>query len=191
MPTYHQMGHQSEGLLTEPELSRYYGAIFSPVNYEYADMLAVTRRYRTMGNPEVIFDPQLYYPRTELIRLRSWSYFPSDYDTMDANTDAWWSQLGSNLVASVRTLQPDAICSPAIVPRTFTDDYYERTTFAASSLLQLSRQDGIDVLQTVIVSLDGMSDRERVYQIASIVTRTAAKRVFLVGACARSGRPVP
>src|SRR5687768_15124772 len=33
MPAYQQMGHQSENLLFEPDLSAYAGAILSPVNY--------------------------------------------------------------------------------------------------------------------------------------------------------------
>src|SRR4051794_11505644 len=78
MPVYHQIGHQSDNLLTEPLLDQYAGAILSPVNYDELSMLAQVQMYRRTGNRDVIFDPQIYYPRTELVRLRTWSYFPSD-----------------------------------------------------------------------------------------------------------------
>ncbi|MBK9944326.1 MAG: hypothetical protein IPP13_22220 [Kouleothrix sp.] len=56
MPVYHQMGHQSDNLLLDPELQGYAGAILSPVNYDLNTLVKTVSRYRATGNYEAIFD---------------------------------------------------------------------------------------------------------------------------------------
>ena len=65
MGTYHQMGHDSENLLGLPELASYCGAILSPVNYRQDKVIAQIRGRSADQTFETVFDPQLYYPRTQ------------------------------------------------------------------------------------------------------------------------------
>jgi hypothetical protein len=65
MPAYHQVGHNSENLLLEPELSTFHGAVLSPVNYDEADTtLQVVAATAARPGFDAILDPQLYYPST-------------------------------------------------------------------------------------------------------------------------------
>ncbi len=56
------MGHDSRNLLDEEHLSRYGGAILSPVNYVESSIR--DQIMRAPASFETIFDPQLYYPQT-------------------------------------------------------------------------------------------------------------------------------
>ena len=77
MGTYHQMGHDAENLLGVPELASYRGAILSPVNYCQNKVIAQIQKGRAHQAFETIFDPQLYYPKTQRRVLREWPYFPA------------------------------------------------------------------------------------------------------------------
>jgi hypothetical protein len=70
MAVYHQMGHHSENLLTEGSLTAFRGAILSPVNYTHAEVQDQIATCRTLQDFRSIFDPQLYFPRTERGYLR-------------------------------------------------------------------------------------------------------------------------
>ena len=56
MPAYHQMGHQSENLLTEARLHLFRGAILSPVNDEQGEVRAQIINHSSHAF-EMIFDP--------------------------------------------------------------------------------------------------------------------------------------
>jgi hypothetical protein len=66
------------------------------------------------------------------------------------------------------------------VPRAYTDAYYELSRDVASSLVDTLDGTGVDVLQTSIVDIATLSTNSRAAEVASIVSSSAADRVFLV-----------
>ena len=183
MPAYHQMGHDSENLLLEPELSEFGGMIVSPVNYTATDVAAQIAAIRADGARttfDVIFDPQLYSPRTERGCLRDWAYFPNDVDTADRSADDWWHSLVNAIVPSVGSLNVNAICSPAEVPRAYPDSYFAQTVRVGNVLAQALRGSSIRPIQTAIVGLAELSTPRRALAIASALSATKCAGVYLV-----------
>ena len=110
MSAFHQMGHHSQNLLLLPELSMYRGAILSPVNSGPSELAELTDELKVLPDFRTVFDPQLYYPRTERGRLRDWAYFPADVDSADLSTLEWWKGLNEALLRpEVLGLAPRAI----------------------------------------------------------------------------------
>jgi hypothetical protein len=180
MPVYHQMGHDSENLLLAEGLERYRGAILSPINYEEPKVAAQIQRARAAEAFETIFDPQLYYPRTERGVLRDWDYFPDDFDTADTGSDQWWNGLCTGLRDTCLRLRPSAACSPAIVPNTYSDEYFSVMVRVGNEFAALLAGTDIEAVQTAIVSYAELSSPARVRSIASIISQVRASRVFLV-----------
>lgn len=124
MSAYHQMGHNSRNLLFEQQLSSYRGAILSPVN-DREDQMSSLIDDLDPSEMEIIFDPQLYYPNTSRGNLSDWAYFPSDVDTADQASRTWWSSIISKLSETTSRLRVSSVCSPAIVPRVHSLEYYQ------------------------------------------------------------------
>jgi len=179
MAVYHQMGHDSQNLLSEDNLNCYRGALLSPVNYTEEKVKAQIRQH-VSDNFEMIFDPQLYYPLSERGELPQWSYFPADVDTADQSSLAWWKSLLTDIVECVKRLKPQAICSPAVVPRIYSNDYYDLNREIADDLKDRLSKENVDVLQSVLVRMGELSEADRTAEIASIVTRGYTDRLFLV-----------
>jgi hypothetical protein len=180
LSAYHQMGHQTANLVFEPELASYRGAILSPVNDDEEAMRAFVDRARA-DRPgfELIFDPQLYVPDSSRERLRAWSHYPADVDTADINSDVWWAERVDQVGRVVERVVPDAVCSPAVLPRVFSGTtYYARMVDAGDRLH--ARVTGLPVLQTVMVGLDDMSVEGRPEEVASIISASQNERIFLV-----------
>lgn len=183
MAAYHQMGHDSENLLLEPSLDAFRGMIASPVNYSESDMNAQIAGIRSATNKsdfDVVFDPQLYFPRTERGCLRDWSYFPADVDTVDRSADGWWHSLVTALASTVGGMSINAICSPAEVPRAYPDAYFEHTVRVGNMLAEALHGSSIRPLQTVIVGLAELSTPRRALEVASTVSATKCSGVYLV-----------
>ncbi len=179
MPSYHQMGNDSTNLLFEAGLNSYAGAILSPVNEDQSKVAALLTKVRAKRpKMEMIFDPQLYFPTSDRGELRTWQHFPKDVDTADLSSSAWWKKTNEQLVEVVKTLQPNAVCSPAVVPKVFRNDFYDMMVNVGEELRGLLPS--VPVLQTVIVNLDDMTATDRSDEVASIVSRSKADRVFLV-----------
>ncbi|MEA2163767.1 MAG: hypothetical protein QOK37_1894 [Thermoanaerobaculia bacterium] len=177
MPAYQQMGHDSKNLLDVADLTAYAGAIVSPVNYTEEATRAQIERLQT-ANFDFIFDPQLYYPQTNRGVLREWPHFPADVDTADQSSLPWWEALINRVVETGTGLGAHSICSPAIVPRSYTNDYYDMLTQVGSLLAKTSG--GCTPVQTLPVPLSDLADRDRAFAIASILSRTECRRVYLI-----------
>lgn len=180
MTALHQMGHLSDNLLPDPGLSQFRGAILSPVNYSLEKVSAQILVCGALDNFRVIFDPQLYFPNSERGQLPSWPYFPSDVETADLTSEAWWARVADALGKTVRELQPHAVCSPAIVPRTYENQYFETAVMACEKLVEGMNGAGIDVIQTAVVGLPDLTMHGRPLEIASILTKAPVNEVFLV-----------
>src|SRR5437879_4228254 len=123
MPAFHQVGHNSENLLFEPGLSRFAGAILSPLNYGPSAVVAQIERLEDRKDFVTIFDPHLYRPQSERMCLPEWDYYPKDVDTADF-TEKWWAAIIDNLTKTAIELGPTAVASPAIVPKAFPDEFF-------------------------------------------------------------------
>lgn len=143
MSAYHQMGHDSENLLSVDELSLYKGAILSPVNYGENKIASQIEWAQGRNGFETIFDPQLYVPNSERGCLREWSYFPVDVDTADMGSDTWWEALLNEIVAICTSLRPTAVSSPAVLPKVFSDDYYSQLISVGNHLCTLLAHSGM------------------------------------------------
>ncbi len=179
MPVYHQMGHDSTNLLKVNELNEFKGAILSPLNLPEAKMAAMIAD-NTREGFELIFDPQLYYPRTQREKLRTWPYFPQDVETADYTSQAWWNSLCSSLAQIVERLGVNSVCSPAIIPRAFSNEYIDLTCNITGTLQDCVRTSGINVLQTLVVNLSDLASYTNTMSIASIITKKTPRQIYLV-----------
>ncbi len=175
-----QMGHQSDGLLSEPDLSEYTGTILNPLNYTREQMATIIQPLSNRGGFTTYFDPQLYYPRTQREALRQWSYFPDDVDTADFASDAWWRGIVDAIVDDCEQIGVDFICSPVVVPRAFTDPYYSRMVEVHELLNAAVEDTPISAVQTALVSLADLSTPGRALAIASILSRASTEQVYLI-----------
>jgi len=180
MPAYQQMGYQSDNLLFEPTLSSYAGAILSPVNYSATELVDVSAKARFRGGYDVIFDPQLYVPRTQQQSLRAWNYFPSDFDSADVATEAWWASIVDGVVAACQPIKPDAICSPIALPREFNHEYFERVVSTGKRLARVLEHEGSRAIQSATVGFDYLAHPDRAMATASILSRTTCEEIYVV-----------
>ena len=134
MGAYQQMGHQSQNLLKHTDLSSYTGIVASPVNYTESELTEHVKTALFLRRFDVVFDPQLYVPKTSRGQLNTWRYFPPDVDTSDVSSDQWWNDLVSEICKTARRLRATAVCSPTVVPRVFADSYFERVVATGTTL---------------------------------------------------------
>jgi hypothetical protein len=181
MSAYLQLGHNSWNLLDEPDLDEYRGIVLSPVNDEPA---AVQGRLAHLGGHrarhEVILDPQLYNPASDRGKLNTWPYFPSDLDTADRSNRRWWSNVIADVVRDAASLGLQAVCSPAEIPRVWTDEYFRFFADVADETYAVARQNGLETLMTVIVRLRDLANPRKALDIASIITASQCDRVYLI-----------
>lgn len=180
MSVYHQMGHDTINLVKEEHLMKFKGAILSPVNYTEDEIVKQVEYMRKKENFEAIFDPQLYYPRTERKKLKDWSYFPSDVDTADITNEYWWHNVTDEVVKICKKINCHSACSPAFAPRSYTDDYYSLIVRVGNYFVEKVKNDSIEPIQTILVGLNDLSSISRSKHIASIISQTLANRVYLI-----------
>lgn len=172
MAAFHQMGHDSQNLL--PEVHGYVGAITSPVDDPPDKLAAHIARHRSF---EFLFDPMLYFPRTERMGLREWPYFPSDVETADLSDEAWWHTVVDRVIVSAEQTGASAVCSPVTVPGAYSNDYYALVTEVGNRTVRRSGK--LKVWQTLLVRLPELTTA-RAMEIASIVSRTKAVGIYLI-----------
>lgn len=181
MAVLHQMGYHSNNLIDLPALAAYAGAIFSPVNCSEAEASGqITEVRGSKKDFEIIFDPQLYVPSSAAGKLRKWAYFPKDFDTADPTSAKWWGDLSKRLARVCEGMKVNAVCSPSIIPKVFDDKYYAKSVAVGNELRGLLSGHEMDVLQTVLVNLADLTGATRALEVASIISRTDADRVYLV-----------
>lgn len=180
MPAFHQMGNDSENLLVEADLSRYKGCVLSPVNYDKTKIAEQLTQLKQRVNFRTVFDPQLYMPRSNQGCLRDWDYFPKDVDTADLTSAAWWDALNDAIATTVAELKPGAVCSPAMIPKTFPDEYFAQLIRSGAVLRQKLRGIPVTAMQTVVASLADLATPGRAMKIASIVSGGEIDECFLV-----------
>ena len=179
MGAFQQMGHDSQNLLRAKGLEGFRGAILSPVNYDEPSIASLIQQHQAVGF-ELVFDTQIYYPNTDRGSLPGWRYFPSDVDSADQDSKTWWDGILNPIVQVVKDLGPSSVCSPVVVPRAFSDDYYALSVEVGDSLKQATASLSIDTYQSVLVRHDDMAIPGRAEEIASVVSGSTCDRVYLV-----------
>lgn len=180
MATYLQLGHESWSLLDESDGGNYAGIVLSPVN----DSPSYVRdRLGRLGESrevlEVILDPQLYNPAAERGHLSEWTYYSAEFETADHQEENWWVARGREVVDVGARLGIDAVCSPALFPRDFSDDYYRFVVDVADATYGYANESDIETLLTGIINLRDLANPRRALEIASILTETDCERVYL------------
>jgi hypothetical protein len=175
MSALHQVGHDTENLLAEVE--GFTGAIASPVNYSPLEVVVQVATHQKPGF-EMILDPQLYFPRSDRGRLREWSYFPEEIDTTDLSSEDWWFGVGRDALAAARNLGVRRLCSPAPVPNQYSNGYYRSMTSVTKRLV--AEAGDVALFQTTLVALRDLTVRDRAREIASIVSDSATRDLYLI-----------
>ena len=171
MPAFHQIGHDSENLLLIPDLGRFAGAILSPLNYTPEETVQQASDLKKAGK-STLLDPYLYHPQSDRGQLPKWSYYPKDVETADLSSEGWWSALVDRVAKAAVEIGTDAVCSPAIVPKAFSDDYFSQIVEHGNRLQETLKGTKILSFQTVVVNLPELTIADRVMAIASIVSRS-------------------
>jgi len=180
MAAFHQIGFNSANLIREPHLAGYRGVILSPVNYVEAKVAAQVADMHKAPVLDSWFDAQLYVPTSERGQLRTWSYFPTDVDTADQSSDAWWIAIVENLVACCSRLGVAAVCSPAVLSRQYSDDYFATLIMTGEELARRITGTGMRPVQTVVVGMNDLAVENRLMSIASILTQSRIQEIYLV-----------
>lgn len=180
MASYLQFGHDSWNLLEESDIGGYAGLILSPVNDGPSDVEARLARMGPLRDElEVILDPQMYNPAVDKGKMDQWSYFPADFATADQSDAGWWAARGREIVEQGAQLGVDAVCSPALFPRSFTDDYYAFMVEVADATKRHADGNGLETMLTAIVSLRDLANPARALAIASVLSRSSCDRLYL------------
>lgn len=184
MATYQQMGHHTKNLLFEPQLSRYSGTIMSPVNASPSDAKNIIEHIRRdLPSFDVLLDTQLYNPQSNRGQLQTWPYYPSEVDTADTTSLSWWDDVTDSIIDCASNLNVNGVCSPAILPRQYTLDYYSLLVQLGVKLSEAIEKKGassIRPLQTAIVKLSDLTSDAHALTIASILSQSPIKELYLV-----------
>ena len=106
--------------------------------------------------------------------------FSNDVDTADLASDAWWNGILEALVGICSAIRPTAVCSPAILPGTYPDDYFARMVSIGNELCTRLSGSGLQSVQTAVVGMPDLATVGRPMAIASILSRSRTDHVYLV-----------
>jgi len=180
MPAFLQMGHDSMNLIGEDDLDSFKGIILSPVNEVSHSLSQSVNSIRGKGSYEVVFDPQLYFPRSQRGHLIEYPYFPNDLDTADLSSEYWWKERVNNLADYTSQLGVDSVASPVIFPNIWSEDYYSRCANTSNELSAKLSASGIKTLATVMVGFNHIQSKDEAFKIASIMSDTDANGYYIV-----------
>ena len=185
MASYFQMGHDSENLVGVADLDDFKGIILSPVNREptdlVEDLLSFRDREKHPIEYEIVLDSQLYLPRSDRGKLASHPYFPSDLDsTTELSSPEWWHEVAIKVANYALELGVDAVTSPILLPKTWSDDYYALCSQTSAAMAEQLAQTGISTWLTLIVDLDQMGSVETALRVSSIVSEYDPAGYYLV-----------
>lgn len=178
MGVFHQIGHDCINLVGERPLNPFSGLIWSPVNYREDKVTAFNRSLPQ--NFARIFDPQLYFPDGEKRNLLAWDYYPEDFETTDNTNPVYWDEISKALIRTCQRTGCNTLCSPTPIPKQCNNGYYDFFTSRTSTLVELAKDSGISILQTVVIKLDDIDGDDCVKKIATIISRSSATGIYLI-----------
>ena len=184
MAAYHQLGHNSEILIFEPELSGFQGAILSPVNYDPSKTAAQVARIRKERGDafDVVLDPQLYAPKSDRGQLSKWAHFADEVDTIDLTSIAWWKKVNGKLRTQAEQLAVSGLCTPVMLPKAdqFSDAYFSEVIAIGDNLFEQLQDTPIRAIQSAVVGLKELSLESRPMEVASLLSASKASEIYLV-----------
>ncbi|MGA9497435.1 MAG: hypothetical protein WBV41_16365, partial [Terriglobales bacterium] len=143
----------------------------APLNYTPSETEQQVSELKKAGR-FTLLDPYLYHPQSDKGQLPKWSYYPKDVDTADLSSASWWSPLVNGVAKAAVETGVDAVCSPAIVPKIFSDDFYSQIVEHGSQLQDVLKGTKIRPFQTVVANLPELTAPDRVMTIASIISQS-------------------
>lgn len=180
MSAFLQMGHDSMNLIGEDDLDSFEGIILSPVNEASKTLSQSVKKIRRKGGYEIVFDPQLYFPKSQRRHLIEYPYFPNDLDTADLSSKKWWKDRISSLTEYTCQLGVNSVASPVIFPNNWSESYYASCANTANELSKSLSGSGINCLTTVMVGFEHIQSKNEVFKIASILSDTHASGYYIV-----------
>jgi len=183
MSSYLQMGHHTENLVGEEDLGLFSGIILSPLNRKSEELFEDVKIFRKKRNYDIIFDTQLYFPRGRRQNLQDKPYFPSDIDTADMSSPAWWSKIISKLSSFVAKLGVDGVASPVVSPRSWSNEYFSICADVSGKLAKALERYDIRVLATAMVDVNRLVAENAIYEIASILSSADGISGYYVVLC--------
>ncbi len=176
MGCYHQMGHECWNLISVESLRQYSGAILSPADNDEAGMASQISK-TNRKNFEMIFDPQMYFPKSDKGCLQEWEYFPEDVETQDLSDYAWWDEVLDDLKQVVERLAVPSVCSPATRPRSYPNKYYQNVLGLAGDLQSRLKA---QVVPTLLIRPVDLAEPNRAHELVSLITSYPFERVYIV-----------
>lgn len=173
------MGHDTENLVGEHDLD-FTGIVLSPVNRNPSEMVNKIKTFRDKGNYDIILDSQLYFPSCTRRKLKDFPYFPKDLETSDTSSISWWHNIIKKLFNYAKNLDINAITSPIIMPKYFTENYYDLSVEIANNLYSLSSNSDKRIYQTAIIDFTLLNKPEYVLRLTSILSKSECKSFYLI-----------
>lgn len=180
MGSYMQMGHDTENLVGEMDLQYFKGIVLSPLNRKPHELKSHISSFRDKGDFDIVFDPQLYFPRTSRSKIREHPYFPSDFETANYTSIEWWKNLNSKLLEYVSTLNVDTLISPVVAPRICTDEYYHTCIEVNNHIYSQKTSKIKKYFATLFINVNDICDNTRLMKIASFATLFNTDGLYLV-----------
>jgi hypothetical protein len=180
MSSYLQMGHNTENLVGANDLDLFEGLILSPVNRDEQTLINNIISFRKIGKYDIIFDPQLYFPKSNRGKLPEYRYFPSDFDSKNIYDSKWWENVVKDLAVCSKNLAVDAVASPVIQPKIWNLEYFSKVVDVRDQLATKLSETNIKVLTTIMVDMSQLTDATRLMEIASVVSNSKTIGFYIV-----------
>ncbi|HOI29925.1 MAG TPA: hypothetical protein PLZ15_09235 [Melioribacteraceae bacterium] len=182
MAAYFQMGHDTENLIGEKDLELFKGIILSPLNRTPKEIQDSVSLFRTKGEFDIVFDPQLYFPRSKRGKLKTHKYFPIDFETGDLNNRSWWNPIINQLSIYANFFDIDSFCSPVILSKSWRLDYYKLCAEIKDSLRnQIKKNNPLKkCYQTVLINVKDLTDEDKIMRTATVISASESDGFYVV-----------
>lgn len=180
MGAYMQMGHDTQNLIGERGLEQYTGFVLSPLNRTPDELRSDISKMKSLNHYDILLDAQLYYPHSQRGKLSKHPYFPSDFDTADLSSDAWWFALCDEIANYATSLGVTSLASPVQAPKVFSLDYYDHIVECSNYLTSKWSKSIKTIYTSVMIDALTLSEGENGLKIASVLSRAENQGYYLV-----------
>lgn len=145
MELYLQLGHGMQAL--SEELIKSWGngtAIISPVNMPQDKIASFAKKIHAIGG-DVLFDPQMFYPKEGHIKLQAYSYWPNEGRSI-TSTDTHAS-INREILRINNCIEASQIILPGIEMK--EDSFESNLEWLGSSIAYFSKKTDKELLATV------------------------------------------
>ncbi len=182
MDLYIQMGHGMQSL-AQDHLQVFGNGTFiiSPLNMPPKSLVPFSRK-TTSQNGQLLFDPQMYYPRKYQKTLAQYSYWPQTDITMLENGAF------DEVVKGLAEINTNIETSEFILPSITVSQIDKRWNALQESIIASAQKyaDGKPLMHTIALASDVLSDETAAESIISFASRWNVSSVYIV--CEHPGR---